>query len=135
VKLPVIDKQDIRFIPLTVDGNSIQARIWNIAQDNLGSFGWSTGDGLYRYDGYSLRRYRNERDHSNSLSNEPIKTVYKGRTGSLSIGTTNEPGNNRILSSGGICCVYQDRSGALWIGTASAPHRVGHTLTDIAARW
>src|ERR1035438_10313708 len=73
VKLPVIDKQDIRFIPLFVDGKSVQARIWSIAQDNFGFLWLGTSDGLYRYDGYSLKRYRNGRDPLNSLSSDPFR--------------------------------------------------------------
>ena len=87
IKLPVIDKQDIRFIPLSANGESLQARIWSIAQDNYGFLWLGTSDGLYRYDGYNLKRYRHERDHPNSLSDDPIRIVYKDRAGILWIGT------------------------------------------------
>ena len=58
----VLDRQDIRFIPLSVNGVSLRARVWSIAQDNFGILWLGTSDGLYRYDGYSLKRYENERD-------------------------------------------------------------------------
>src|SRR5438309_10988803 len=61
VKLPVMDTQDIRFIPVSADGRSIQVRIWSVVQDNYGFLWFGTSDGLYRYDGYSLNRYRNGR--------------------------------------------------------------------------
>ncbi len=135
VKLPVIDKQDIGFIPLTVDGRSLQARIWSITQDNYGFLWLGTSDGLYRYDGYSLKRYRNERDTPNSLGSDPIRAECRDRTGVLWFGTANEGlyrldptqdslthyrherGHSRSLSGDWIRCVYQDRTGALWIGS------------------
>jgi ligand-binding sensor domain-containing protein len=41
---------------------------------------------LYRYDGYSLKRYESERDRTNSLGSDPIRFVYKDRDGALWIG-------------------------------------------------
>src|SRR3954470_22901862 len=82
-KPPVIDRQDIRFLPLSVNGVSLRARIWGITQDNLGIIWMGTSDGLYHYDGYSLKRYANERDHTNSLGSDPIRFVYKDRAGAL----------------------------------------------------
>ena len=142
VRLPVVDKQDIRFLPLSVNGESLQARIWSIAQDNYGVLWLGTSDGLYRYDGYNLKRYRNEHDRSNSLGDNPVFIVYKDRTGILWIGVVSgglyrldptqdtlthyrhEPGNLRSLSDDRIQCLYQDRSGELWIGTSGGLDRL-----------
>ena len=135
VRLPVIDKQDIRFIPFSASGESPQSRIWSIARDNYGFLWLGTSAGLYRYDGYILKRYRHERGDPNSLSDDPIRIVYKDRTGVLWIGTAyggldrfdptqdtfthyrHKPDDSRSLSDDRINCVYQDRSGALWVGT------------------
>ncbi len=59
VKLPVVDKQDIRFVPVLADGEPLQGGVVSIAQDNYG-FLWVAGHGLYRHDGYSLKPYRHE---------------------------------------------------------------------------
>src|SRR5215471_9221466 len=80
---PVIDRQDIRFIPLSVNGVSLRARIWSITKDNLGILWLGTSDGLYHYDGYSLKRYDNGRDHTSSLGSDPIRFVFRDRVGAL----------------------------------------------------
>jgi signal transduction histidine kinase/ligand-binding sensor domain-containing protein/DNA-binding response OmpR family regulator len=135
VRLPVIDKHDIRFIPFTAAGDSMQSRIWSsVAQDNYGFMWFGTQEGLYRYDGYNLKRYRNPRDSSDSLSSDSITTILKDRTGILWVGTNHglyrldpaldtlghyqhEPGDSRSLSADEVTASYEDRSGALWFGT------------------
>jgi ligand-binding sensor domain-containing protein len=135
VKPPIIDEQDIRFIPLAVNGESLQSRIWSIAKDNYGFLWLGTSAGLYRYDGYTLKRYRHERGEANSLSDDAIKVVYKDRNGILWIGTVyggldrldaaqdtfthyrHKPDDSQSLSDDRINCVYQDHTGTLWVGT------------------
>ena len=55
-----MDKQDIRFDRLSVGGEPFNKRVLAIAQDNHGFVWLGTDDGLYRYDGYSLRAYRHD---------------------------------------------------------------------------
>src|SRR5262245_46119085 len=58
VRLPVIDKQDIRFTHVSGDKESFQNRIpGGIVQDKYGFVWFGTHLGLYRYDGYSLKGY------------------------------------------------------------------------------
>jgi signal transduction histidine kinase/ligand-binding sensor domain-containing protein/CheY-like chemotaxis protein len=140
-KPPVIDRQDIRFIPLSVDGVSLRARIWSITQDNFGFLWLGTSDGLYRYDGYNLKLYENERGQANSLGSDPIRFVYKDRVGALWIsnlggglyrldptdGTLalyrHEPNTSGSLINNLVLCVYEDRSGTLWFGTSAGLER------------
>ncbi len=56
MKLPVIDRQDIRFVHASADGELLQNGFVTIAQDNYG-FLWLGGNGLHRYDGYSFESY------------------------------------------------------------------------------
>jgi hypothetical protein len=134
-RLLVVDKQDIRFIQFSASGESLQSRIWSIARDNYGVLWLGTTAGLHRYDGYTLKRYRHERGDPNSLSDDPVRMVYKDRAGILWIGTVyggldrldpardvfthyrHKPDDSRSLSDDRVNCVYQDRSGALWVGT------------------
>ena len=135
LKPPVIDAQDIRFTQFSVNGESLQSRVWSIAKDNYGFLWLGTSAGLYRYDGYTLKHYRHEPGDPNSLSDDAIRIIYKDRTGMLWVGTAyggldrldpaqdifthyrHEPDDSRSLSDDQINCVYQDRSGALWVGT------------------
>src|SRR4029453_1500771 len=86
VKLPVIDKQDIRFTHLSQE--SFQSRITGgIAQDKYGFLWFGTNVGLYRYDGYSLKAYRRDPDDPNSLSDDWVYSVYIDHAGVLWVGT------------------------------------------------
>jgi signal transduction histidine kinase/ligand-binding sensor domain-containing protein/CheY-like chemotaxis protein len=135
VKLPVIDKQDIRFVQVPAGRDSFQSRVTSIAQDLYGFMWFGTDDGLYRYDGYNLRPYRHERGNPNSLSDDSVKVVYRDRAGMLWVGTGfggldkldpatgtfthyhHDPANRGSLSDNVIGCVYQDTGGTLWVGT------------------
>jgi ligand-binding sensor domain-containing protein/signal transduction histidine kinase len=141
VKLPVIDKQDIRFVPLSVGGERFQKRVHALAQDNYGFVWLGTDDGLYRYDGYTLKAYRHDPNNSHSLSDNTVFVVYKDRAGILWIGTyggldrydpaqddftlyVHDPADNRSLRSGLIWSIYRDGAGALWIGTSEGLDRL-----------
>ena len=136
VKLPVIGKRDIRFLRLTANGEPLESRIWSIAQDNYGFLWLGTSDGLYRYDGYNLKRYPHDPLDPESVSDDIVPMVYKDRTGFLWICTKaggldrldpttetfknfrHQPGNPGSLSVDDINCAYQDRDGSLWVGTS-----------------
>ena len=87
IKLPVIDKHDIRFTRLSVNGESLQSWINDIVQDDYGFLWFGTSDGLYKYDGYSLKAYRHERGNPNSVSDDIRYGLFtRIRDGSLWIG-------------------------------------------------
>ena len=133
-KLPVVDRQDIRFVQVSADGAPFQGWVVSIAQDNRG-FVWLAAFGLYRYDGYSLRSYRHDAGDPDSLSDDTVRVVFKDKDGLLWVGTSfggldrldptldkfthyrHNPGDERTLSDDNVACIYQDRAGALWIGT------------------
>ena len=138
---PVIDKHDIRFTRLSVNGQSLQSRIKNIVQDDYGFLWFGTFDGLYRYDGYTLKPYRHERGNPNSVAADYVLALYKDLDGSLWIGfkfggldkldpsretithyhhESDKPGS---LTNDNVNCIYRDRSGNLWVGTAGGLER------------
>ena len=87
-RLPVIDEQDIRFVRLSVGGEPFKKRVLSMAQDNYGFVWLGTDDGLYRYDGYTLRPYRHDPNNPQQSEREHRDTViYKDRAGILWIGT------------------------------------------------
>jgi signal transduction histidine kinase/ligand-binding sensor domain-containing protein/DNA-binding response OmpR family regulator/HPt (histidine-containing phosphotransfer) domain-containing protein len=145
VKPPVIDKHDIRFTRLSVNGQPLQSWISAIVQDDYGFLWFGTFDGLYKYDGYSLRPYRHERGNPNSVADDYIRTLYKDRDGSLWIGTgfagidrldpkrdtfmhyPHEPHNPGSLLNNNVVCIYQDRGGELWVGSNGGLDRLEST--------
>ncbi len=141
VKLPIVDRQDIRFAPVSAEGGALQSGVKGIVQDAYG-FLWLAGHGLYRYDGYSLKAYRHEPGDAASLSDDTIMGVLTDRAGILWIATASggldrldpaqgsvthyrhENGNARSLASDSVYCVYQDRNGYLWVGTSRGLDRL-----------
>jgi signal transduction histidine kinase/ligand-binding sensor domain-containing protein/CheY-like chemotaxis protein len=135
IQLPVVDRQDIRFLPLSGDGHSAPPAIQSIAQDNYGFLWVGSSVGLYRYDGYTLKPYRHTRSDPNSLSDDSVRIVYKDRAGMLWIGSNYggldrlDPAHDtfthyrhaiddsRSLSSDAVIWITQDHTGALWVGT------------------
>ena len=86
VKLPIVDRQDIRFVAVSAEAGALQSGVKSIAQDTYG-FLWLAGHGLYRYDGYSLKSYRHEPGDPASLSDDTVMDVLTDRAGILWIGT------------------------------------------------
>ena len=137
VTLPLVEGKDIRFTALTSEDGLSSGNVFGIAQDIQGFLWFATGDGLSRYDGYSFRIYRFDHDNANSLSNNSMVAVCKGRGGILWLATTgggvnrfdpatetfthylHEPDNQNTLSGNHISKygLYEDRQGILWIGT------------------
>ena len=136
--LPVVDRQDIRFLRLSVGGQTVIA----MAQDNYGFIWLGTNDGLYRYDGYSLKPYRHDPNDPNSLGQNTLLALYKDRAGILWIGSLyggldrfdpahdsfthyrHDPNESRSLRDAQVYSIYQDRAGALWIGTSGGLDRM-----------
>jgi ligand-binding sensor domain-containing protein len=141
-RLPAIEKQDIRFEALSVGGKPFQKRVLSLAQDNYGFLWIGTDDGLYRYDGYSLRHYGHEPGNARSLSENTVMVIYKDRAGILWIGTAyggldrfdpagdtfthyrHDPKNSQSLRDDHIAAIYQDRTGAMWIDTVDGFDRL-----------
>jgi ligand-binding sensor domain-containing protein len=141
VKLPVVDKQDIRFLPFSANGEAPRSRVLKFTQDGQGFLWLATTTGLYRYDGYSLKHYLHEPDDPASLSADRVRTVYKDRGGTVWIGTNegldradatgntfthyrHDPADERSLSGNQVWVIYQDRDGTLWVGTGGGLDRM-----------
>src|SRR4030095_11759873 len=141
VKLPVVEKQDIRFLPFSANGEAPRSRVLKFTQDGPGFLWLATTPGLYRYDGYSLKHYLHEPDNPASLSADRVWTVYKDRGGTVWIGTSqgldradatgntcthsrHDPADERSLSGNRVPVIYQDRGGTLWVGTGGGLDRM-----------
>jgi signal transduction histidine kinase/ligand-binding sensor domain-containing protein/DNA-binding response OmpR family regulator len=133
--LPVIDKQDIRFVTLSSGGEPLKKMVRGITQDNQGFMWIATDDGFFRYDGYTLAPYLHDPANPNTISSDNILSIYKDRSGMLWVSTVfdgldrldpasgdfthyrHEPNIAGSLSSDQVTLFYQDRGGAFWVGT------------------
>jgi ligand-binding sensor domain-containing protein len=86
-KPPEIDEHNIRLVQLSAGGEPFKKWVFSIVQDNYGFVWLGTDDGLYRYDGYTLKAYRQDPNNPQSLSDNTVTTLYKDRAGALWIGT------------------------------------------------
>jgi ligand-binding sensor domain-containing protein/signal transduction histidine kinase len=137
VTLPVVAGRDIQFKALTGEEGLSSGQVFGIAQDDRGFLWFATGDGLNRYDGYSSRTYRFDRNNPNSLGNNSMTAILQGQGGILWLATTGEgvdrfdpatetfthyrhdPDNPNSLSGNHISkyALYEDKQGVLWIGS------------------
>lgn len=105
-----------------------------IAEDSLGFIWFGTTDGLYRYDGYNLKVFRNIPENDSSLSNNTIRGLCFDRKGLLWISTqgggldcfnvleekfthyksTGKSENE--LSGNSLWAVMADHSDRIWVG-------------------
>jgi signal transduction histidine kinase/CheY-like chemotaxis protein/ligand-binding sensor domain-containing protein/HPt (histidine-containing phosphotransfer) domain-containing protein len=139
VRLPVVDRKDIRFLPFAVE-DAPRSRITGVTQDDYGFVWLATTSGLYRYDGYRLAHYLHDPGDPASLSADRLHTIYKDRAGILWIGTDGgldrldptrdgfthyrrDPADDKTLS-GTPYVIHQDRDGRLWVGTAGGLERL-----------
>lgn len=124
----------VLFKHITTNEGLSQSTITSILQDDDGFMWFGSQDGLNRYDGKSIKVYRNDPSNKKSLSHNFIHTLFKDRDGDIWIGSDqggliffdkeadtftsykylsidSSTFNNRVNS------IAQDRDGNLWIGT------------------
>jgi PAS domain S-box-containing protein len=125
----------LRFGRITTENGLSNDNIWGITKDSYGFMWFGTFEGLNRYDGKSVKVFRNDPDDPHSLSGNWIRGLYADHTGTLWIGTwgnginqfdreteqfihyRHDSDNPQSLSSDAIRTTYEDRSGTLWFGT------------------
>ncbi|MCP4726531.1 MAG: hypothetical protein GY863_15915, partial [bacterium] len=96
---------------------------------------FATFDGLCRYDGYDVIRYKHDPDDLNSLSSDSVMCLIEGKNGLFWIGSTNgidsfDPATEKVthyicmdntnpdsLQLGMIVEICEDRYGNIWGGT------------------
>ena len=133
--------QDFRFEQLSDEqgwqGNAVNS----ILQDHRGFLWIATWAGLFRYDGYELKAYRQDPADENGLQSNYVISLYEDKQNRLWIGTSytglyqydeaidgfinysQEPDDMNSLSSNNVWAIVEDHLGFLWIGTENGLNR------------
>lgn len=126
--------QEFRFEHLSTAQGLSHNTVVKIFQDQRGFLWFGTLNGLDRYDGYNITRYRPIQGDSTSLCNNVINAIYQDQNQNLWIGTLNglnkynqysdtferflkKENNSNSLIDNRIRCITEDYTGRLWIGT------------------
>src|SRR5688572_12320151 len=125
----------ISFKHITTNEGLSHSTVTSIIQDDQGFIWFATQDGLNKFDGKTLRVYKNDPSNPKSISHNFIQELFKDREGNIWIGS-NEGGliffdrktdsftswediskDTSKISSPRVDAINQDREGNLWIGT------------------
>jgi len=77
----------IKFKNIKVEDGLSQSWVKAICQDHQGFMWFGTGDGLNKYDGYTITSYFHNPQDKNSLCNNMINVIFEDSKGNLWIGT------------------------------------------------
>lgn len=127
--------QTYRFENLTSDNGLSQNTVLSIYQDSRDFLWFGTYDGLNRYDGYSFKIYKIEKDNPRSIKGQTFRSILEDKNGDLWIASiggglnrynrltddfTNfhhiENNPNSIISDR-VRTLFIDKKNRLWIGT------------------
>lgn len=78
-----------RFEQFSIKNGLSQNTVQCVLQDSEGYYWLGTQDGLNRYDGYTVKVFRHDREDTNTLSDNFILTLIEGDNGNLWVGTRN----------------------------------------------
>lgn len=113
----------------------------DILEDHRGFLWMATWSGLAKYDGYSVKMYRQQPDNANGLKSNKITQIFEDSKGALWIGTNytgfyrynreldvfeqfcRNPEDMNSLSNDNVWAILEDQEGILWIGTERGLNR------------
>jgi ligand-binding sensor domain-containing protein/signal transduction histidine kinase len=131
IRLPVIDRNDIRFKNLSTAQGLSQTRVSQIVQDDQGFMWFGTQYGLNRFDGYNFKVFVNDPRVPNSLSGVFIEALFKDRQGALWIGCGQFLNRFDPLTESFtrypvqlVNHISQDSAGLLWLATGKGLYRL-----------
>lgn len=125
-----------QIVKITDEQGASPSATFAITEDSIGFIWFGTVDGLYRYDGYNFKIFRNDPKNPNSLSNNTIRSLTLDINGKLWIGTQgggldcfdilsetftnyNHTGQQENeISGNSIWSVMVDRNGNVWSGVS-----------------
>lgn len=139
--LAVSQGDEYRFEQLPPEIGFGNTGISDILEDHRGFLWLATWSGLAKYDGYSVKMYRQESGNANGLKSNKITRLFEDSLGQLWFGTNytgfyrydrerdafvqycHDPENMNSLSNDNVWSVFEDSGGVLWIGTEKGLNR------------
>ena len=113
------------------------SKITTICKDDLGFIWFGTTNGLNRYDGKSIKSYKNNPENPHSLSGDYVKCLFKDSNGQLWVGTTaglnlfdyethafTKPTMQDTGSEVTISALTEDKNHHLWIASSGGVGRL-----------
>lgn len=134
LKAAALHGQDIFFNEIKPPPGKPFLHITGMVQDKRGYMWFASKNGLFRYDGYTLKQYRNDPLNQNSLSSDALESICIDKDGIIWIGTfsagverfdpvkesfthfkhdANDPSS---INNDSVSVVFADRNGVLWVG-------------------
>jgi signal transduction histidine kinase/ligand-binding sensor domain-containing protein/CheY-like chemotaxis protein len=133
---PIIEAsaQSLSFEQVSSQKWLYQRNISCLTQDKQGYIWFGTNNGVYRFDGYTVKEYRRDAHNLNSLIHNNVNCIYAGKDGFIWIGTwggltkfdptmqifthfKHDPKNLKSISNNDIRAIEEDKDGNLWVGT------------------
>jgi hypothetical protein len=78
---------EFRITKIVDEKGEVPGATFAIVEDSIGFLWFGTVDGLYRYDGYNYKIFRNEKENPNSLGWNTIRVMALGKYNKIWIGT------------------------------------------------
>ena len=132
------DQAPMVFTHLTIADGLSQATVNDVLQDSQGFIWLATENGLDRYDGVEVRRFKRERNRSDGLASDYIWALAEDKAGNIWIATEgggvavwnrrtdrissyrNVPGDENSLGNDSVRDLLVDRHGRIWAATRDA---------------
>ncbi|HEX6891782.1 MAG TPA: two-component regulator propeller domain-containing protein [Chryseolinea sp.] len=130
----IAQNQSLRFEHIGIEEGFANTFVTAILQDRKGFLWVGTGDGLYKYDGYSFTKYQYDPLDPNSLSQNLIYTIFEDKAGTIWTSsieglckfdrstetfTRYKPSPDAIFSNPNIYSINEDTNGMLWVGSTT----------------
>ena len=118
-----------------VENGLSNVTVYSIIQDDAGFLWFGTANGLNRFDGYEFKSFGYDAEDSTSLSNNSAGNIYKGKDGSIWVGTWGgglnrfdpvtekaerflfNPSDSTSISGRRVQCIFEDSKHRVWAGT------------------
>ena len=139
--LAISQGNEFRFEQLPPEIGFSNTGISDILEDHRGFLWMATWSGLAKYDGYSVKMYRQDPGNSNGLKSNKITRMFEDSKGRLWFGTNytgfyrydrerdsfvqycHNPEDMNSLSNDNVWAVFEDSEGIFWIGTEKGLNR------------